>query len=673
MRARILLVGSFVVLVGCGSHGGSSGFAMGSTVGASTSSSTGGVTSGSATTPSGWVGTWAVTGTDPLRGAFQGTAVVTPANPGYTVQKLVTFSTKLPSGDQLAWAWNATAQDDPAGLRVTASLKRADVFRTAGSITRTAADQTPLAETALLASSGGTIAGTYSTSLGAGPTESWTRTQAPAPAFPVTQVALLPGHAAPTASLKTLLFTVFSTYHVLPAIQPYVSRPEFQAAVHQVTLDRSSFDFYRQIGPGTIVIVDKVNDDVAVEEERRRAGAFSHRLHEKGALFDADMTNVCADQNGMVTAVDQTVSPPKKDYAQSPVLYTGLWTLSQRYRYEATGSQEAFDNVVRGATGAAICVDISPDKTQFARAIDFLANAQPGQVGPPGGKYAWVAGTGTYANLMWMFGGNNDMLHGIDCALESAASILPKGHPLLAQVGAQAESLVNNVKIAQSGDHEIILTRAAWLATGDPAWQQKYQTALGFKNVLQKLYLTAGLNLFQWQGIADWSGHGLGGITMLELSLLGGTSPTSLEQSWRDAVTKGSVSGFGMAGPFRGGFTATVGANANAPGANDTLVSVLEEFPYPKQTTATPDFTVSTDFCLSPYPSDPWYFDWTTNSGRIQGLRAYPLFYRGGEQSYWNRSPLVMGGSPGTELLPAPDFLVSYWFARRAGIVGPND
>jgi hypothetical protein len=686
---RILTATLVLAAAGCGSKGGSAGGALstttavsGVTSGSNARPGTSGTTAGTlATTPfnasQGFARTWAVTGTDPLRGAFQGTAVTATTAPGqYTVQRLVTFAQKLPTGDQLVWAWNATAHDEAGGLRVDASLRRAHVFRRSGTLTRTAADQIPLALTGLFMPSGAGIAATFSASSTAGPTETWTPSTQTPPVFPVTAVTITPGHAALPATQKLLLFGLFATYHALPVIAPYTQRPEFQAAIHQVVVDTSGLDFLRQQGPGVVLVMDKVVDDIGVAEETRRANAFSRHLYEKAKLFDADMTGLLTDPNGMVVAIDQTVSPPKKEYAQSPVLFTGVWTASQLYRYEATGDPEAFNNLVRGVTGATICVDISPDKTQFARAIDFLANATPGQVGPiTGGKYSWAAGTGPYANLMWMLGGNNDMLHGLDMCFSAGAQALPAGHPLRAQIGAQAASLLNNVSIAQSGTHEIHLSYAAWTTTGDPQWQTRYSKALGFKNILDKLYMTIGGNLIQWQGIADWSGQHLGLLDYMGVRLLGGASPNADEQAWRAAGVSGIKAGFGMSGQYRCGLLATIAAAANVPLASGTAQGVLTEFPYPKTTGDNDiDFTVAADFCYSPYPSDPWKADWISNSAaRIQNLSSSPMFYKGGDQNYWSRSPLTLGSGADPATQPGQDYLACYWLGRLTGTIGPND
>lgn len=685
---KALLATSFLLTAACGA-GGSGGSKGSGSISPITTAPTGSSTTPGQTTPpvatqKGYDGVWDVAGTDPVRGAFTGTAeIAASASGGYTVKRLVAYTAKLSSGEQVLAAWNATAKEDQGGLRVEATLRRAHVFKRAGTVTRTAADQQPLAlSTLLLAPSGGPVggvsqgtqmAGTFAATGGTGPTETWTRSSTAAPTFPVANEKTINAHSPAASSVKSTMFLTYSSFHALPAVKPYVARPEFQAAIHQVILDSSYQSFYRQRGPGVIVVVDKIADEVAVAEEGQRAHAFTRKLVDKAKLFDADLKTTTADPNGMVTAVDHTVTPARRDFSLSPVLYTGVWGASQYYRYKVTNEQEALDNVVRAITGAVLCVDVPPVKTEFARAVDFLVNAQPGQVGP-GGKYSWEAGTGQYANLMWMRGGNNDMLHGVEICFAIGADVLPAGHPLRAQIGNAAASLLTNVKDAQDGNHEILLAYAAAKTTGSAVWQKRYKDSLGFKNILQKVYLTAGGNLTHYQGTADWSGHHLGCLTLLGVDLLGGAAPNSDEKSWRDAAAQGVRQGFDMTGLYREGLVAVIAAAAKAPGASDIAKGVLTEIPYPKAYgDVDVDYTISLDFCLSPYPTAPWKFDWTTNPDRIQSLRSYPYFYRGSQTNFWNRSPLSFTGGPDKSEQPGQDYLVGYWLARHAGLIGAAD
>ena len=41
---------------------------------------------------------------------------------------------------------------------------------------------------------------------------------------------------------------------------------------------------------------------------------------------------------------------------------------------------------------------------------------------------SWTVGTGAYAGVAWLPGGNNDMLHGIDYGFLAAEQVLPQGH-----------------------------------------------------------------------------------------------------------------------------------------------------------------------------------------------------------------------------------------------------
>jgi hypothetical protein len=129
-----------------------------------------------------------------------------------------------------------------------------------------------------------------------------------------------------------------------------------------------------------------------------------------------------------------------------------------------------------------------------------------------------------------------------------------------------------------------------------------------------------------------------------------------------------------MSGVYRDGLLAATSAKSRVPGSSDLVKSVLTDFPYPKTTGDNDvDYTVSADFSLSPYPSDPWKFDWTTNPGRTQALYAEPLFYRAGDINYWSRSPLTLGGNGSSLLDPGQDYLICYWLARQVNAIGAND
>lgn len=643
-------------IAGC-SGGGGGGSGGGSSVAPLSSSATATPTSSTTTTPSppaNLAGTWDVSGTDPSYGDFHGTAVVSATSQGLAVKRLVAFTKKLGDGRELLHAWSGTATLTSAGLDVATQLRKADIYLSVGSLVRTAADQQPVALKLSLLRSGSTLASAH---------ETWTYSLASPPLFPATDRRSLPLHAI-DSTIRQLSFATYASYHALPDLVPYVNRPEFQAAQHFVAVDHTAKDFYRQRGRTGVVVLDKVLDDISIAEETPRADAFSLRLCDKARHFDDDVKNIHMLPCGMIAAVESKTG--QHWVSGDGGLWQGCYVESQAFRYLVTQDPDALANV-RKATGA-LCtmVEISPDKTQFARAIDQ---------NPPANAN-FTAGTGAFANLSWLKDGNNDMLHGIDVGFVGAEMVLPAGDPLRARIGAAARSLLDNVSIAQSGTHEILLSYVAWKTTGDPALEQRYRDALGFKNLHIQAWLSLGDGIVQEQGISDWSGHHLAECDLISFGLLGGSQPSADERAWRDAAASGARQGFANLQMAREGLLAVAAAVSGAPGATDTAKDVLDEIPWPKPSgvDAKIDFRVSAGFCLSPYPNDPWKLDWLTNTGREQGIEGMGTYFtKGASDCYWKDGPLDFTGWVDGYTWPAQDFLHAYWLARLRGVIGPND
>jgi hypothetical protein len=312
------------------------------------------------------------------------------------------------------------------------------------------------------------------------------------------------------------------------------------------------------------------------------------------------------------------------------------------------------------------CVEISPDKTQFARAIQDGSNGTP----PPG----WQLGTGAFAQVAWLPGGNNDMLHGIDIGFHTAETVLPQGHPLRARMATDALQLVDNVSIAQKGGHEIFLLATAWKITQDPAVQQRYQSSLTGSNLVDVAWMTAGDGIVMAETQADWSGHHLGLTDMIDFGFLGGANPTADEAVWRSAALEGARQGFMNCQAARLGLLSIVAGAAGQAGATDLGKDVLAECPYPKTMGDIDiDQRITSDFCMSPYPNHPWKGDWMTNPGREQALQGLPVFWRGTMDNYWNTSPLDFRASGSQARAPGQDFLLAYWFGRATGQISPNE
>jgi hypothetical protein len=117
--------------------------------------------------------------------------------------------------------------------------------------------------------------------------------------------------------------------------------------------------------------------------------------------------------------------------------------------------------------------------------------------------------------------------------------------------------------------------------------------------------------------------------------------------------------------------TGTLGAFASRPIDVDDAVWKLREYPLGKQ-----DFDydrrIDPEFCLAPWPHNPWKNDWTTED-RTHGLGSYPLFERSLDTEYeWKYEPATYRDVESPVVGGNADFLVAYWFARRYGVIGPD-
>jgi hypothetical protein len=671
--ATTCLVGTLACSSGGGSHSG--GGASLATTTAPGSTTPGSTTPGSTTNTAppitqDWTGTWDVAGTDPVLGAYSGTVVVATSGTGYTAQRLVTYAKKLPDGRSLMAAWNATATAQQGGLQVSVALRRGHVMSRVGMLARGPADLLPLDLSAQLTAAapvtffqiGTQVSGTFSGTL-PGPTETWTRSTTVAPLFPVKDETLVPTHPVPPAALKAASFAIYSRYYTLPAIIPYENRPEFQAAIHSNPVDHTARDFYQASGHTCVVILDEIVDGISIAEESIRADSFSQKLCEKEARFDSDIKTLHLATNGFLTAV--VPGTTQRMTSGDGALHEGVWVASQAYRYMVTQDPEALANVQAGVAALCVLVDISPDKTTFARAIEDTAINAAG----------WTKGTGAYANLEWLPGGNNDMLHGIDYGFTAALLVLPASDPLRAQIGVQSRSLLTSCSLAQSGNHELFQSYACWNTTNDPAIQARYQNALtGTSNLVNRLWMSQGDGMVNLWGISDWSGHHLAQVDFCGLRILGGANPSADELSWRGTSATGLAAAFHNVGPCRECLLAVAAAAASVPLADGQAKDLLMEFPCPKPVGDDDiDMRVDGAFCMSPYPSVPWKNDWMTNPGRMQSIDGSPLFYKGPGDNYFNGNPFSFSDGVSAWRWPGQDYLHAYWLARLAGTIGPQD
>lgn len=615
-------------------------------------------------------GAWTVAGTDPALGAFTGSVNVRPAVGGvHDVTRLVELAAPLPDGRRLALSWRGEGRVVAGALRVSVSLRRREFLQSDGLVTRTPADATPLALSADLRPAlafgpgqvpvGSVIQGSWGPGQ---PSEQWTRVAGPAPDHPVLERRLDP---CPVTVPRRLMFALFRDYQRLPELQPYVARPEFQSAVHQQMVDTTALAWTRA-HPDHVVVVQKVADSLAILEESLRANAFRWTLAGKAARLDREMLSLHVEPStGMLGA---WLPGGGREVHGDSALHQGVWVASQMWRFLATGDQEAQRNVELGTRAILLMVDAPGDPAQFARAVMSSAGPQP--------RPGWARST-ALPGIDYIPGGNNDMCHGVDYGFVAAERALPAGHPLLVEVGAKAKQLVQSSKVAQDGKHELILAGVAARLTGDSSVARRYRR-LVYWSPLEMLWLSLGEGIGLLQEVSGRSGPHLASTTINKVRLLGGQSPNLVERLWRRTAERAARVGFEQTRTNRpGNLAAIAAATANPAGAADLTRAVLAEVPCPKTTgSATTDWRNDPSFCMSPYPSHPWKFDFMTDKGRQQPMVAYPLWWWCTSDNWWKEGPYGGGAhfiGMGPALWSSQDYLHAYWVARQAGVLSPTE
>src|SRR5207237_5786850 len=148
-----------------------------------------------------------------------------------------------------------------------------------GASTRSLSDA-PVVVTGSATLSGGIVQATWADAH-----ETWTN-QRPSGASPIFSVDRrnLPAHDPPSGDQRRALFAAFASFQALPAVQPYVARADFQAAIHQAVADTTDFGFYRG-HPDALRVMGKPIDPISLLEARLRADAFRFPLAEKARRF----------------------------------------------------------------------------------------------------------------------------------------------------------------------------------------------------------------------------------------------------------------------------------------------------------------------------------------------------------------------------------------------------
>jgi hypothetical protein len=541
-------------------------------------------------------------------------------------------------------------------------LQRADWVKARGGVTRTDADRTPLALTGAI-SVAGAKATVHWSGDGVGVDDALS-SHAPNGAAPIFAKSFVPYAAYPPPDPATLasLNSLYASFQSLPAVAPYANDPAFKAGVVYLDVDKTDLEFYRA-HPNALRVVDKVVDAPSLGETLARANAFRKSLADKANFFDDETPQVFLEPatGQLVDDVTGGVQYASGDGA----LWSAAYLASQAFRYWTTHEDAALNNVIKVASGIQILLEITPDRSTFAR------TARAASAAPPSG---WHTGTGAYSAYEWLEGGNNDMFKGVFYGTLMAYAtlcdpVVAGQDALCARMRTNAKHMVSDLSVAQGSTSTNNLL-AAWLdyyANGG-----SLATAIADWTAQSTVLANAG---FQTKALstADWSGTHLTFVEFIGMTILDARKPlptVNASTTLRAGIEKmrSDFTAFRM-GLWSVLFATKVGAPAHAD--IDNARDRLREIPAPRMQLDV-DHRVSADFVMCPFPSVPWKNDWTKND-RTDSLYGYPLFSLPLDVYVWRSGPLDYAGNHEGVASPSADYLHAYWLGRYLGLFSATE
>jgi len=480
-------------------------------------------------------------------------------------------------------------------------------------------------------------------------------------------------------------------YRKQPEVVKLSNTQDFKDEAQYRVIDTTDFNFY-QTHHNILHVPNKVVDRISLVEEMSRRNAYAYTKAQKADIFGQRMTKLNINEYGFVTPsdLDENRKFTKYGLDQDSALWTGVYIASQGMRYQVTGDPEAIANIRRCVEGMFMLMDLPTEKGEFAR---FVMKFDPSiKVENAGEKFEWRSATLPDGNKVnWMFGGNNDMYKGLVTAFTWAYMVIPSSDT---EFHAKLESYVQRLptlKIANSSkDNKRYAAGLLALVLNDESEAKKFVS--NAKSLVEKftelLRLDNGMYI---GGMADWSGINLSMVSNVEDIVLARAlskqfpsltkkvkqadfnaekdmmdQVVAYQSIGRDAL---NVSAYALAFRTLGYSSETI--QAWTPFFVQSLFR-LNEVPVdlaPNDVTI--DRTMSPDWGLSAYPSEPWKKDQPV-AYYMQSVDSYPLFEMNAYYSsyMWKDSAFDIGCDGNTFVnMPRTDYLYMYWMARWSGLL----
>lgn len=606
---------------------------------------------------------WDVNGTD-ARGAFTGHVEMVADAGALRFTRVVHYTTaRVEDARELWWVWQGKAAAGSGGaLAIDVALRKLDFVVERGALKRTASDASPVSAKATFARSPKGFTGTYQVE-GAAITEEWSPSTVEGPIFAGVDRTFAPSHDPPDPTTKAALFAEFTSFHALPKVAPYTKNAAFKGAQHGFEIDKTDLDFYRA-HPDALRVIDKVVDPISLLETLARANAYRWPMHQKAALFDTEIRQFVDTTGFLGTSFD--VAKNRINPSGDGALWAGVYVATQAYRFWTTNDPVAKTNARATFEGLIRLQPVTGDKTTFARVL------RPAGYGPLTG--GWHAGTGTFSDVEWKEGGNNDMLKGLFIGYLVGWKLFCKSgggsDPACARLVQNARDLADSVAVADDKTNKLKSTWLAAVVTGDLGYRvAATQEWITYQPIVER----GTLATFE-QGIADWSGTHLGFWDFETMFLLAeeldlANVKPSLSKGVKTAATTYERARLALWDLARSARSET----GPHPASLASGKLRMTEIACPKPTGGAVDHSRNPDWVISPYPALFWKNDWTTED-RTQALVGVPLFEGPGWTStVWKANTMGYDDQARGVRYNGIDYLTAYWYGRRYGLISATE
>jgi hypothetical protein len=299
---------------------------------------------------------------------------------------------------------------------------------------------------------------------------------------------------------------VIKWYREQPLLDPYRDNQEFKDNKFYTVDDLTDRDFYIK-NPDVLRIRNSTINEFTLNEALLRNSAYSHSIEEKVKFFDENTRKYNINKIGLFSYVIGDELHADGDSS----LWSAMYLSSQASRYLVTKDPVALANFKKSLEGLITLVNICPDESSFARAA--MPNTDKTRVGDD-----WKKGDGEFGDLLWLPGGNNDMIQGLFLGFTWAYKLLPENDPDWLAVRDIVLRL-ENVKLKRVNSfNQVYIKGLKTLFTKD---ERSYQEYLNYYLKTDNIADLFALNRpFYIDGITDWSGTNLNMIGSYMMMLM---------------------------------------------------------------------------------------------------------------------------------------------------------